>query len=75
MTGPADVDPQALAVAEYRTTHPEDSDLPDDAIASLTVVQMRAFALALARLGREVADALALKRLAQWLGARRDPDA
>ncbi len=38
---------KAQAVAEWREGHPEDADLPDEAVAQLSLVQMRVLGLAL----------------------------
>lgn len=45
------VSPQERAIAEYRQAHPEDDDLPDEAVGSLFVVQSRALGIAFADLG------------------------
>lgn len=47
--------PIEQAVAEWRLLHPEDGDLPDEALRGLTFVQMRAAGIAIKRFGEAVA--------------------
>lgn len=44
------------AIAEWREAHPDDGDLPDEAVSNLTVVRQRAFGIAAIDFGQALAE-------------------